>query len=188
MTPASILSQVCDLLATDDAAAASQCLAAGYPSPTPQTKRSTWTPARSFPVFLRDRFTDRYFGEPLVFPGTLRALSLLLPRDFPYQKNWKQSETHLAFWQLTPTIDHVVPLARGGGDDEANAVTTSMLRNGAKANWLLYELGWPTERAPIAEKWDGLLSWFFVAYERFEVLRGDRAVQGWYRVAKQAKR
>ena len=64
-------------------------------------------------VFLRDRFTDRYFGQSLVFPGTLRALSILLPQQFPYQQNWKQSQTHPAYWELSPTIDHIVALARG---------------------------------------------------------------------------
>ena len=41
------------------------------------------------------------------------------------------------------TIDHVIPVARGGADDESNVVTTSMLRNSAKSNWLLDEVGWP---------------------------------------------
>lgn len=186
MKPSSIISQVCDLLATGDSVAAAQCLVRNYPPPPPQTKRSAWSASRLIRVFLRDGFTDRYFGEPLVFPGTLRALSLLLPNEFPYQKNWKQSQTHPAFWDLSPTIDHVVPLARGGCDGPANVVTTSMVRNAAKGNWLLEELKWPSVRAPVIEGWDGLLSWFFVAYERFEIVRNDRAVQTWYRTARKA--
>jgi 5-methylcytosine-specific restriction endonuclease McrA len=137
-------------------------------------------------VFIRDGFTDRYSGTPLVFPGTLRAVSLLLPKEFPYQRNWRQSETHPAFWELYPTIDHIVPLARGGTDIEENVVTTSMLRNAAKANWLLEELGWPTSTAPVRENWDGLLSWFMLAYDRFEVIRDHPSTRTWYRAARNA--
>ncbi|MFF0818704.1 HNH endonuclease [Rhodococcus sp. NPDC003318] len=51
------------------------------------------------------------------------------------------SQTHFAYWELFPTIDHIVPVTRGGADDESNWVTTSMLRNSAKAHWTLDELG-----------------------------------------------
>jgi HNH endonuclease len=47
-----------------------------------------------------------------------------------------------AFWEVGATIDHVVPVTRGGADDESNWVTTSMARNSAKMNWTLEELGW----------------------------------------------
>jgi hypothetical protein len=33
-------------------------------------------------VFARDGFVDRYSGERLVFPGTLRLLAKLLPNEF----------------------------------------------------------------------------------------------------------
>jgi hypothetical protein len=138
------------------------------------------------PVFVRDGFTDRYSGAPLVFPGTLRAISILLPTEFPYHRNWRQSETHPAFWELSPTIDHVVPLARGGLDEEANVVTTSMVRNAAKSNWLLRELGWPEELAPPRAGWDGLLPWFLIALERFPALGQDPSLKGWYTVARGA--
>jgi len=137
-------------------------------------------------VFRRDCFTDRYSGAPLVFPGTLRAISLLLPKEFPYQKNWRQSETHAAFWELYPTIDHVMPLARGGSEQEDNVVTTSMLRNATKANWTLEELRWPTSLAPVVKEWDGLLPWFLVAYEQFKIVRDDVGARAWHRVAKHA--
>ena len=122
----------------------------------------------------------------MVFPGTLRAISLLLPTEFPYQRNWRQSETHPAFWELFPTIDHVVPLARGGSDGKENVVTTSMVRNAAKANWLLRELGWSEELAPPRAGWDGLLPWFLIALEQFPVLAEDLGLKGWRKVARGA--
>jgi hypothetical protein len=53
-----------------------------------------------------------------------------------------------------------MPVARGGEDENENRVTTSMLRNSAKANWLLEELGW--ELYPVGElkEWDGMINWF----------------------------
>jgi hypothetical protein len=139
-------------------------------------------------VFARDGFTDRYFGDRLVFPGALRALAVLLADAFPYHRNWKQSVTHPAFYELYPTIDHIVPVARGGADDEVNVVTTSMLRNSAKANWLLEELCWPVDRAPIIPGWDGLLDWFLSASTAHEVLRCDVAIQKWRQAAIDAMR
>ena len=55
-----------------------------------------------------------------MFPGALRLLIQLLPQQFPYPQNWKISSTHPAFWELFPTIDHIVPVARGGTDSEDN--------------------------------------------------------------------
>ena len=52
------------------------------------------------------------------------------------------SESHIVFWELFPPIDHVEPVARGGPDHCKNRVTTWMMRNSAKGNWTLEELGW----------------------------------------------
>lgn len=174
------------MLAAGDSFGAADLLRADYPPPQGQTPRRSWPPSRAMRIFRRDRFTDRYSGAPLVFPGTLRAISLLLPIEFPYHRNWRQSETHSAFWELCPTIDHVVPLARGGSDHDENVVTTSMVRNAAKANWLLKELGWPEELAPARDVWDGLLPWFLVASERFQTLREDPSLRAWHKVARSA--
>lgn len=186
MEAAAVLRQLCGLLETGDRPGAIDLLRTHYPARLTQTARRAWPPARAMAIFVRDRFTDRYSGALLVFPGTLRAISLLLPADFPYHKNWRQSETHPAFWELFPTIDHVVPLARGGADSPGNVVTTSMLRNAAKANWTLEELGWPARLAPPATNWDGLLPWFLTAYEKFPALRDDPATRTWHQVAARA--
>lgn len=59
-------------------------------------------------LFVRDGFIDRYRGTRLVYPPTLRLISEELPEQFPYHRNWKMSETHHAFWELTPTVDHIL--------------------------------------------------------------------------------
>jgi len=68
--------------------------------------------------------------------------------------------THQMFWVLFPTIDHVGPVARGGTGAPTNLVTTSMLRNHAKSNWTLDELGWSLHEPGSLEEWDGLSGWF----------------------------
>jgi hypothetical protein len=158
---AAVIQEVCAMLASDAPSDAAAFLQAKYPGAVGQTKRRAWRYSALAAIFGRDGYTDRYFGGRLVFPGTLRAISILLPSAFPYHPNWKQSETHPAYWELSPTIDHVKPVARGGADqDAANIVTTSMLNNARKAHWTLEELGWPAELAPVAEGWDGLVGWF----------------------------
>ncbi|HEX6641798.1 MAG TPA: HNH endonuclease, partial [Thermoanaerobaculia bacterium] len=81
-------------------------------------------------------------------------------------------------WELCPTLDHVVPIARGGSDDESNWVTTSMLRNSAKANWTLEELGWTVLPDEQLRKWDGLTNWF-VGYLAKESRWRDPYIRRW---------
>src|ERR1700761_3356984 len=75
-------------------------------------------------VFLRDGFIDRYSGQKLLFPGLIKLLTFEFPDIFKYHKNWKMAETHSIYWELFPTIDHLIPIARGGKDIENNWVTT----------------------------------------------------------------
>jgi len=110
-------------------------------------------------VFLRDGFIDRYTGNRLVNPGVLRLLHVVLGDDFPAHPNGKLSETHIAFWELFPTVDHRVPVSRSGPDDESNWVTASMLSNQAKGHWTIEELGWKLHSAGAVEEWDGLSRW-----------------------------
>lgn len=177
---AEVLQSVCQLIADDDFMGANATLARDYPNAVTSTARGKWSLGRLTRLFVRDGFTDRYSGTRLVFPGTLRALSIFLSESFPFHKNWKQSATHPAYWELYPTFDHVIPVARGGPDDESNVVTTSMVRNSAKSNWLLEELGWPLDRAPIVLGWDGLSRWFGAMYQKSESLRADSAARQWY--------
>jgi hypothetical protein len=85
-------------------------------------------------IFKRDGFLDRYTGTRLVYPPVLRLLSLILPKEFPYHPNWKTADTHPAFWELQATINHKDPVTLGGGNDDDNLITTSMVRNSAKMN------------------------------------------------------
>jgi hypothetical protein len=134
-------------------------------------------------IFLRDGFIDRYSGARLVFPGLLRAISLLLPKEFPYHTHGKMSEAHLVHWELYPSVDHVVPLSRGGEDTEDNRVTTSMLKNMAKSSWTLEELGWDLWPPGNYAEWDGLVGLHMRLVEAKPELLKVRRVAVWHNAA-----
>ena len=84
--------------------------------------------------------------------------------------------THPAFWELFPTIDHEVPVSRGGLDEQSNWVTNSQLMNAAKANWSLDQLGWKLLNPAPSDAWDGLTRWCLeFVHSREELMRNDAA-------------
>jgi hypothetical protein len=185
---ANLLAQVCAHLLNDNRAKADALLRQQYPfAPVDKGSRG-YTPVQCTSVFPRDGFIDRYCGAKLVFPSALRLLALLLPTEFPLHRNWKLNATHPAFWELFPTIDHVVPVARGGADDESNWVSTSMFRNAAKANWTLGELGWELAPPGNITQWDGLLGWFRKYVRAFPAVLADPYLRRWHGAATVAGR
>ena len=136
-------------------------------------------------IFRRDGFIDQYSGEKLIYPPVLKILSVLMKKAFPYQKHWKMSETHIAWWELIPTVDHVDPVARGGADKEENWVCTSQLRNSAKSNWKLEELGWEMKKKGDLKKWDGLMGWFMEYMKTApKEICDDKYITKWHNAAK----
>jgi hypothetical protein len=115
---AEIITAVCAELTKGRSSEAAAILKAKYPfSPMTNAGRS-YTRTEALRVFYRDGFVDRYSGLRLVFPGALRVLSVWMPETFPYHKNGKADQCHFAFWELFPTVDHVIPVSRGEKDDE----------------------------------------------------------------------
>ena len=180
---AQTIKAVCDSLLAGATNAAAAVARSGYPFAPPQSTGRAYTASECTSVFVRDGFIDRYSGTQLVFPGTLRLLSRLLPSEFPYHLNWKMTETHMVYWELFPTVDHIIPVARGGTDDDTNWVSTSMLRNSAKSNWTLEELGWPLVPPGDIRQWDGLLEWFVEFLKQDPSHLGDSYIRRWHRAA-----
>jgi hypothetical protein len=177
------LAEVCALLTSGNVTDARNVLQTRYPFVAPQFSKRTYTPKESMNVFVRDGFIDRYSGARLVFPGTLRLIHRMAPEEFPFQKNWKMSETHIAFWDLFPTVDHEFPIARGGKDCIDNWVTTSQLRNSAKANWILEELGWHKYPEGDLSVWNGLTSWFLDYVNHHPEQLDDSYIRTWHMAA-----
>ena len=193
-SPTEILLEVCNRIALGDITGASSIVRAKYPFQRVPNVGRKYTEYDSLRVFLRDGFVDRYSGSRLVNPAVLRLLSALLPEDFPAHPNWKHNESHIAYWELFPTIDHLVPVARGGADIAENWVTTSMLRNSAKANALLEEIEWHLYPKGDIDKWDGLTRWiveYVAASDNLTSLTGDAKrhvnyILRWVRASKRA--
>jgi hypothetical protein len=157
---ASVLYAVCNSLMDGDAAQAGRLLRLKYPFQPAENKRKSFSLKQRVATFVRDGFVDRYSGKRLVFPASLDLISVLLPKEFPYSPSGKMGECHIAFWELWPTIDHIVPVARGGKHEPSNWACTSMLRNSVKSNWTLEEIGWNLMEGGRMEDWDGLMGWF----------------------------
>ena len=98
--------------------------------------------------------------------------------------NWKTDVTHPAYWELGATIDHLVPVTRGGADDESNWITTSMAHNYAKMNWTLDESGLQLYPPGDLNKWDGLLHWFVEYAATHPEAVANSSVKQWLRAAK----
>lgn len=156
---AGVLADVCAALRVGDSGSAKETLRSHYPFVRVETIVRRYSERQSMDLFMRDGFIDRYTGNRLINPGVLRLLHVVLGDDFPAHPNWKVSETHPAFWELFPTVDHLVPVSRGGRDDASNWVTASMLSNQAKAQWSVDDLGWKPHPPGAVEEWDGLSRW-----------------------------
>jgi 5-methylcytosine-specific restriction endonuclease McrA len=179
----STIENACRLIAAGDIVGASSIISGGYPFRPSQKQRRHLTPSIMTGVFLRDGFIDRYWGTRLVFPPVLRLLSHYLPAEFPYHKNGKMSEGHLAYWELFPTIDHVVPLARGGADSEENWVCCSMLTNSIKSNWTLEQLQWRRLPQDDPAQWDGMVGWFLHQVKAQPALLENPYIKDWHAAA-----
>lgn len=184
MNKARIIDRVCAALENESLAAARNVLRAEYPFVSVEKVNRRYTERQCLRVFFRDGFIDRYAGTRMVHPGALRVLSIVMPDDFPFHPNWDMAQTHIAFWELFPSIDHVVPVSRGGADDETNWVTTSMLRNSAKANWTLEELNWALMPLGASDGWDGLAGWFVQYVDRCPEVADTAYVRRWHAATK----
>lgn len=183
MNHAETIALVCDALTRDDHGAASAIARERYPFVPAERTGRNYTEQQVSATGWRDGFVDRYSGERLVFPGALRVLRRVLPDEFPAHPNWKMSASHLVYWELFPTIDHIVPVSRGGKDEPSNWATTSMLRNSAKSHWTLEELGWTLHPPGSIAAWDGLTGWFVEYTEAHPELCEDPYVKRWRRAA-----
>jgi hypothetical protein len=186
MEKTDVIAMVCHALSDDSIDMATNVLKEYYPfAPEAITKRR-YGPIASTRVFVRDGFIDRYSGERLIFLPVFRVLSVALPSEFPYNRNWKTDVTHPAYWEIGATIDHIVPVTRGGKDVESNLITTSMAHNFVKMNWTLEELDWKLHPAGEMRMWDGLIHWFLEYTAMHSETLTNSSVRQWHRAAKLA--
>jgi len=180
------IASLCSLLAEGETDRARDLLNQEYPFAPEAPVVRKYGPTEATRVFVRDGFIDRYTGGRVVFPPVLRVISSVLPSEFPFHPNWKASATHSAYWEVGATVDHIVPVSRGGADSETNWVTTSMIRNFAKMNWSLEDLGWVLHPPGSMTDWDGLLGWFLRITDRQPRLVAKGSMRQWRLAAERA--
>lgn len=178
-----VLAAVCDALREGATDRAAEVLRRDYPFAPEFIVGRSHDIQKLMRVFVRDGFIDRYSGERLVFLPVLRVISEALPADFPYHPNWKAEKTHSSYWQMGATLDHLVPVSRGGADDESNWVTTSMAHNSAKLNWTLDELGWTLHPPGDCRCWDGLVAWFLEYTNAHPGALSNQSLRQWHKAA-----
>lgn len=181
MLKSAVIYDVCNALLAGSIGEAKDILASMYPFSPEEITPRRYGPVESTRVFVRDGFIDRYSGARLVFPQVFRVLSEVMPEAFPFHPNWKTDVTHPAYWEVGATVDHLVPVTRGGADIPENWVTTSMARNSAKMNWMLEELGWSLHPKGDMKEWDGLLYWFLEYSEAHPEVLTNSSVRQWHR-------
>ena len=159
-----------------------------YPHEPKKIDKRSYSLKEKIKQFFCDGFIDRYTGARLVNPGILKVITNYFPEDFPYDSHWKMTETHTAYWDLIPTIDHIVPIAQGGFDEPGNWATTSMKNNSIKSNYSLQEIGWKLfPRGNILE-WDGLTNLFVELVEKNVDLLKDSYIRSWYKASLEIKK
>ena len=181
-----VMSDIANMLLAGNKAAAKTIICQEYPHTYYEIEKRSYTMAQKMNQFISDGFIDRYTGEKLLNPGILKILSNYFPNEFPYQPHWKMTDTHIAYWELVPTLDHIYPIAKGGHDDESNWVTTSMKNNSMKSNYTIDEIHWTLYPKGDIADWDGLTGVFLELVNNDKELLKDSYIKTWYRASKKA--
>ena len=179
-----VISEIVSMLLEGNETAAKTIIRQEYPHTYFELEKRTYTMTQKMNQFIRDGFIDRYTGKRLLNPGILKILSHYFPDEFPYHPHWKMDRTHIAYWELIPTLDHIYPIAKGGQDDEKNWVTTSMKNNSIKSNYTIDEIHWKLYPQGDIADWDGLTSVFLKFVDNDKELLRDGYIKSWYNVSK----
>jgi hypothetical protein len=179
MEKALIIKNLCSFLLDDKKNECIDFATTHYPFANNPVSKRQYSKYEMCKVFLRDGFIDGYSGDKLLFPGLIKLLTIEFPDIFKYHKNWKMTETHIVYWELFPTIDHLIPIARGGQDIESNWITTSMIRNSAKSNWTIEELNWKLHNSGQLDNRDGLINCFLDLSNKNPLYEKDSYINAW---------
>ena len=184
MDKSRILENISKLLLENKMEEAKATIQNEYPHKHIDLEKRSYTLKEKMEQFLRDGFIDRYTGKKLVNPGMLKVITYYFPEEFPYDPHWKMTRTHIAYWDLIPTIDHIFPIAQGGVDNPSNWATTSMKNNSIKSNYSLDEINWELHPSGSVREWDGLTKLFIDLVDQNKELLQDSYIKSWYKISK----
>ncbi len=179
-----VILDIATMLLQNNKSAAKEKIQNEYPHKYFEIQKRSYSISQKMEQFIKDGFIDRYTGKKLLNPGILKVISFYFPDEFPYQPHWKMTQTHIAYWELIPTIDHIYPIAKGGSDNKDNWVTTSMKNNSIKSNYTIDEVQWKLYPVGKTTEWDGLTDMFIKLVECNQDLLNDNYIRNWYTVSK----
>jgi hypothetical protein len=90
----------------------------------------------------------------------------------------------MAYWDYSPSMDHIDPISRGGKNKDSNLVTTSMKGNLAKSNYTFEQLNLSLHTEGDIREWDGLSGLFIEIVEKEPELKRIRSIKDWYNATK----
>lgn len=123
-------------------------------------KRRTLRREQMVHIFRRDCFCCRYCGSKTILTPIMELLGTLYPEIFPFQSaGWRAGVTHPAVISRSPAVDHVVPAAWGGSNEEENLVTACTPCNSVKSDMNLDQIGWRVVEVS-DPRWDGLFRYY----------------------------
>ena len=173
-----VIVEVCRAITDDNLERARQILNEKYPfAPTPPGYCKRAKPVREvtfdpdnqrepiskkleLATYKRDGFIDRYTGCRLVYHRVLELITQFLPKEFPVEGSWKLAGTHIAYYDLWPSVDHIKPVRQGGHTELENLATTSWCNNLVKSAHTLEDIGERIFPPGALDDWDGLYGWY----------------------------
>lgn len=107
-------------------------------------------------LIKRDGFHCRFCGIPVVRAEIRTQIQRAYPDALPWGTN--NLSQHAGFQALWLQYDHLLPHARGGGNELSNILVTCAPCNNGRSNLTLEEVGLvdPRTREPVRSNWDGL--------------------------------
>ncbi len=122
-------------------------------------KREPISKEFQYQVFCRDKWHCRYCNDAVFFSPILKVLESISPGHGYYHPNGKSDEMLTLFANKFASIDHIIPVTRGGENSIENYVTSCWKCNLMYGN-KTHKKGKPLPN-PInssGTKWDGLSS------------------------------
>ena len=107
-------------------------------------------------IHERDGWRCRFCGIRVVSKKARAILAKMFPDETRSLGGSKMK--HCALNSLAASLDHILPHARGGNNEELNLVTACTCCQFGRNQWTLQEVGFndPRDREPIIDSWDGL--------------------------------
>jgi len=105
-------------------------------------------------VWKRDSWHCRYCGKPVFFSPTLKLLDQINPNHTYYHKNGKTGKMLELFQKMWASVDHIVPISKGG-ENEIDNYATACWKCNLKFREKMVGKDKSNPLDPEAKEWDG---------------------------------